>query len=161
MMHRNIKKQMMTATKTKKPKRKPAKELTLTGMRAKLWPVFSRYIRMRDCLEATGTITHGKCCTCGRSYSISKLQAGHFIPGRVDSILFEPTCVHSQCYRCNVLRQGEWVKYFRFMNREYGLEYIFKMMDLSEKKCEITPEWVAITMNYYLEQIAIMEEEHG
>lgn len=150
----------MNSTKTK-TKRKPVKEPTLTGMKAKLWPVFSRYIRMRDCLEATGTITHGVCCTCGRSYPIGKLQAGHFIPGRADSILFEPTCVHSQCYRCNVLRQGEWVKYFRYMGDKYGLDYIFKMMTLSEEIREITPEWVTITMNYYQEQIAIMEEKHG
>lgn len=147
--------------KNKKTKRRPPKEPLLTGMRAELWPVFSRYIRMRDCLEATGTTTHGKCCTCGRSYPIGKLQAGHFIPGRADSILFEPTCVHSQCYRCNVLRQGEWLKYFRYMEKKYGLEHVFKLMALSEEKREITPEWAAITLNYYLEQIAIMEARHG
>ncbi len=152
----------MTSTTAKtKNKRKPAKQPTLTGMRAKLWPVFSRYIRMRDCLEATGTITHGKCCTCGRSYPISKLQAGHFIPGRADSILFEPTGVHGQCYRCNVLRQGEWVRYFRYMEKKYRLEHVFKLMALSEEKREITSEWVAVTTAFYLEQIAIMEEEHG
>ncbi len=151
----------ITKTKTKKVKRKPAKEPTLTGMRAKLWPVFSRYIRMRDCLEATGTITRGVCCTCGRSYPIGKLQAGHFIPGRADSILFEPTCVHSQCYRCNVLRQGEWVKYFRYMEKKYGIRPVYNLMCLSEEKREITPEWVAITMNYYQEQITIMETQHG
>lgn len=152
----------MTMTKTKnKPKRKPAKEPTLTGMRKKLWTPFSRYIRMRDCLETTGTITHGECCTCGRRYPISKLQAGHFIPGRADSILFEPTCVHAQCYRCNILRQGEWLKYFRYMEEKYGLEHIFKMMKLSEEKREITPEWIAWTLKFYLEQIAIAEEEHG
>lgn len=146
----------MTATKTKK-----VKEPTLTGMRRKLWTPFSRYIRMRDCFEATGTITHGVCCTCGRSYPIGKLQAGHFIPGRMDSILFEPTCVHSQCYRCNMLRQGEWVKYFRYMEKKYGLPHIFKMMALSEDKREITPEWAAITLNYYLEQTANMERQYG
>ena len=151
----------MSVTKTKKAKRKSVKEPTLTGMRAKLWPIFSRYIRMRDCLEATGTITHGVCCTCGRGYPTGKLQAGHFIPGRADSILFEPTCVHSQCYRCNVLRQGEWVKYFRYMEDKCGLEHIYHLMSLSERKLEITPEWAAITMNYYLEQIAIMEEANG
>ena len=150
-----------TKRKVKKPKRKSAKEPTLTGIRAELWPVFSRYIRMRDCLEATGTISYGRCCTCGRSYPIGKLQAGHFIPGREDSILFEPTCVHSQCYRCNMLHQGEWVKYFRYMEEKYGLERVFKLMALSEEKREITPEWAAITMAFYLEQIAEMEAQHG
>jgi hypothetical protein len=47
------------------------------------------------------------------------------------------------------------------MQKKYGLDHIFKMIDLSEKKCEITLEWATIAMNYYLEQIAIMEAEHG
>jgi len=147
--------------KKKKAKRKATKQPTITGMKKKLWAVFSKYIRMRDCLEVTKTLTSGKCCTCGRSYPISKLQAGHFIPGRADSILFEPTCVHSQCYRCNVLRQGEWVKYFRYMERKYGLGHINRLMTLSEEEREITPEWAAIALNYYQEQILKMEAEHG
>lgn len=116
---------------------------------------------MRDCIEATGTITHGRCCTCGRSYPIKKLQAGHFIPGRADSILFEPTCVHGQCYRCNVVRSGEWVKYFRFMEEKYGRVHIFQLMSQSEKACEITPEWIAHSMTYYQDRVDEMEAQYG
>ena len=153
----------MTATKTrKKGKRtRTSNEVPITGQKKKLWVVFSRYIRMRDCVEATGTITHGKCCTCGRSYPIGKLQAGHFIPGRADSILFAVTCVHTQCYRCNVIRSGEWVKYFRYMEGTYGLEHIFQLMKQSEAPCEITPEWIASSMTYYQEQVEAMEAMYG
>ena len=133
------------------------KELTITTLKKKLWKIFSIYIRMRDCLETTGTTTHGNCCTCGRDYPIGKLQAGHFIPGREDSILFDPACVHAQCYRCNVQRSGEWVKYFRFMEKKYGREFIFELMIRSEKKCLITIPWVELTMIYYLEIINEME----
>ncbi len=151
----------MPVAKKTKPKKKTSKKKTptITAMKAKLWPVFSIYIRMRDCLATTGTLEHGKCCTCGRLYPRGRLQAGHFIPGRQDSILFEPTCVHAQCYRCNVERSGEWVKYFRFMEEEYGREEIFRLMKLSEEVRLITPEWVVTAMAWYEANIKIVEFE--
>ena len=112
---------------------------------------------MRDCLETTGTITHGLCCTCKRDYPIGKLQAGHFVPGRMDSILFEPTCVHSQCYRCNIKLGGNWVRYYRFMQKKYGQAQIDRLMELSEQPRLITPEWIETTVAYYLEKIEEME----
>ena len=139
--------------------KKKKKEPTITAQKKKLWVVFSRYIRMRDCLATTKTITHGKCCTCGRQYPIGKLQAGHFIPGRQDSILFEPTCVHAQCYRCNIQRQGEWVKYFRFMEEKYGPDEIFRLVALSEEARLIDFAWVIRAKTYYEMQIADMEHE--
>lgn len=133
------------------------KDPTITSLKKKLWKIFSIYTRMRDCIQTTGTTTHGKCCTCGRDYPIGKLQAGHFIPGRADSILFDPACVHAQCYRCNVQRSGEWVKYFRFMEKNYSRDFIFELMKKSETKCVITPEWIETTAAYYLERIEGME----
>ncbi len=130
---------------------------TITALKKKLWKIFSIYIRMRDCLETTGTTTHGKCCTCRKDYPIGKLQAGHFIPGRSDSILFDPICVHAQCYRCNIKRQGEWLKYFRFMEKKHGREFVLELMDRSERKCLITIGWVELTTIYYLEKIEEME----
>lgn len=63
----------------------------------KAWDAFSRYIRTRDCLKSTGDRNRGACVTCGRVFDFKKLQAGHFIPGRVNSILFDEQCVHAQC----------------------------------------------------------------
>jgi len=119
------------------------------------------YIRMRDCLETTGTLDAGLCCTCGSKHPLKKLQAGHFIPGRMDSILFEPTCVHAQCYRCNMRRQGEWVKYYRFMQKKYSDAHIFYLMELSEQKREIDLEWVASTAVYYSAKINELQEAHA
>ena len=118
-----------------------------------LCKIFSMYIRMRDCFEATGTLDNGLCCTCGKSYPLKKLQAGHFIPGRMDSILFEPTCVHAQCYRCNMRRQGEWVKYYRFMQKKYGQAQVDWLMELSEQVRVIDEEWIVTTAIYYLAKI--------
>ena len=130
---------------------------TITAKKKVLWKIFSIYIRMRDCLETTGITTHGKCCTCERDYPIGKLQAGHFVPGRMDSILFDPACVHAQCYRCNIKLGGNWVKYYWYMQNKYGQMEIDRLMGLSVKKCKITPEWIETTAAYYLERIEEME----
>ncbi len=134
---------------------------TITAKKKALWKIFSVYIRYRDCFAATGTLENGVCCTCGRSYSYTKLQAGHFVPGRMDSILFEPTCVHAQCFRCNIKLGGNWVKYYRYMQKKYGQAQIDHLMELSEKKCLITPEWIENTMVHYLKKIKEMEVEYG
>lgn len=100
----------------------------LEKQRAKTWTAFSRFIRLRDCLQATGTIYRGKCCTCGKEYPIGKLQAGHFMPGRMDSVLFDEDQAHAQCYRCNVLLSGMWPAYYRFMEERHGKETIDVMI---------------------------------
>ena len=126
-----------------------------------LWKIFSMFIRMRDCFAATGTLDNGFCCTCGRPKTYKTLQAGHFIPGREDSILFEPTCVHAQCYRCNVKRSGEWVKYYRFMQKKYGQTVIDRLMELSEQTRVIDEVWIASTAIYYLSKIDELREEYA
>jgi len=132
----------------------------LTKAKKDLSRIFSTYIRTRDCLATTGMLDEGLCCTCKRRYPLKKLQAGHFIPGRMDSILFEPTCVHAQCYRCNMRRQGEWVKYYRFMQKKYGNDEIERLMKLSEKNCSITIGWIESTKTYYLTKIDELKENY-
>lgn len=90
----------------------------------KAWNAFSKYIRTRDCLRFTGDPDSGPCVTCWRTYPISMLQAGHFIDGRGNSVLFDERLVYSQCYGCNVGRSGAYVEYFVFMEKEWGREKI-------------------------------------
>ena len=117
---------MRTATKKKRP--------TISKEKKKAWNLFSKYIRLRDCLETTGTPDYGICCTCGIKYHFKELQAGHFIPGRHNSILFDERNVHAQCVGCNRFKQGNTVKYFRFMQNKYGEEVI---KELEQKDNEL------------------------
>ena len=84
------------------------------------WDAFSKMIRIRDALRTTGTTTHAACCTCDRVYPVERLQGGHFLPGRHNAILFDEHNVHAQCHGCNMFKQGNSIKYFRFMQRTYG-----------------------------------------
>ena len=57
-------------------------------------------------------------------YPYEKLQAGHFIAGRTNGILFEPRAVHAQCVGCNMYGGGQHAKYERFMLDRYGASVI-------------------------------------
>lgn len=83
-----------------------SKIATLKKMKDKAWSQFSRYIRLRDCINTTGTNTEGICYTCGKRLPINKLQAGHMISGRTNSVLFDEQSVQIQCYSCNVMKSG-------------------------------------------------------
>ena len=129
------------------------KEWTKTKWKDWLWIKFSQYIRLRDCLKTTGSSDYGLCVTCGRKYPRKNLQAGHFLPGRTDAILFDEDGVHAQCYRCNCHLQGDWPAYYRFMQKEYGQEKIEQMIDQRNEEVEMTVEWIQEAYDYYVKRI--------
>lgn len=103
----------------------------------KAWAEFSRFIRIRDCLRFTGDPTLGKCVTCDREYPFKQLQAGHFIQGRGNAVLFDERLVYSQCVGCNgnppIGKGGNYVEYFVFMEKEWGREMIDEFRALKHK----------------------------
>jgi len=88
------------------------------------WESFSRYIRTRDCIRFSGSPEWGKCVTCNRPYDFKHLQAGHFIQGRGNAVLFDERLVYSQCVGCNgnppYGKGGNYVEYYVFMLEEWG-----------------------------------------
>lgn len=106
-------------------KKKPPKD-TLTKHKDKAWRAFSIYIRTRDCLRTTSDPERGTCVTCNRPYHFKQLQAGHWIPGRNNAVLFSERGVHAQCYGCNYSKSSNPIKYWLFMEQTYGR----KIMDL-------------------------------
>ena len=102
-------------------------------LKKKAWVLFSRYIRLRDCLKTTGTTTHGVCITCGKNYPFESLQAGHFIAGRSNAVLFDEHGVFAQCYACNVGLHGNVLEYRRKIIEMYG-EGSDEVMEVESKK---------------------------
>lgn len=90
-----------------------------SSIKKKAWTVFSEYIRKRDADRRGWTA----CVTCGRAGHWRQFDAGHFIPGRGNGILFDERGVHAQCKRCNA-RSGNPVPYYQYMEKRYGLEVI-------------------------------------
>ena len=92
-------------------------------LKGEVWEVFSRFIRLRDCLFTTGTRTHGRCISCDKLCTFSQLQAGHFIPGRSSNILFDEEIVHAQCSYCNNALEGNHHNYRKAILDLYGNGY--------------------------------------
>lgn len=84
------------------------------------WQYFAYYTRRKECMETTGDYDYGICCTCGEQKEFGMLDAGHFVSGRVDSILFDEDMVHIQCVRCNRFASGMWPEYYEYMVDRYG-----------------------------------------
>ena len=104
-------------------------------LKKEAWSAFSAFIRTRDCIRFSGSPDEGVCVTCKREYPYKKLQAGHFIGGRTNAVLFDERIVYSQCYGCNVGKSGNYLDYFYFMEKEIGRPAIDAMViELKEKK---------------------------
>jgi len=104
----------------------------------KTWKVFSRFIRRRDCLKTTGTLTRGKCTTCGREYPIGKLDAGHFQNKKMHSNLrYDEMNVNAQCTYCNRYQHGALDKYTRALDGIYGRKKVDDLID----RGRITKKW--------------------
>lgn len=88
-----------------------------------VWVNFSLYIRARDADE-NGIVL---CCTCNKKlyWKSSDCHAGHFIPGRGGSVLFDDKIVHGQCSNCNNPSRGggRYLDYEDFMRRKYNLSW--------------------------------------
>lgn len=87
------------------------KTVTYSKAKDRAWKAFSEFIRRRD---------NGKCFTCGIIKPWKQMQAGHWIPGRHNSNLFNEQGCHCQCYHCNVGLKGNPVVYYDNMIKRYG-----------------------------------------
>ncbi len=121
----------MKLRKVKKPK---VKKVSLKTARNKAWKVFSEYIRRKY------AITNGNvyCCTCNWVGPWQESQAGHFVDGRNNSVLYDERLIHVQCVRCNVFLKGNKVVYTVFMMKKYLLT-IDQIKEFDELKHKSRP----------------------
>ncbi len=111
----------MRIATTERPKARKPK--TVSKLKKEAWDLFSKYIRLRDCLKTTGCSSFGLCITCGKRLHFKLLQAGHFIPGRHNANLFSEEGTHAQCYNCNINLRGNTLVYRRKIIELYGEGY--------------------------------------
>jgi len=90
----------------------------------KAWKAFSRYIRLRDCIATTGDDQGGLCISCKDYVPFKESQAGHFIDGRGNAVLFDEELVFLQCRTCNIFKRGNYVAYTVEMVKRVGLEKV-------------------------------------
>jgi hypothetical protein len=144
----------------RKPTSRKKRRSELQKKKAAAWTLFSRYIRLRDCLATTGTLTRGKCCTCDKIIEMGRdAHAGHFIGGRLNAILFDERGVHLQCATDNMFRQGAGVDYYRFMLDKYGGSVIDELVALSKTTRRFTIDELDEMMASWRQSIEQYEEQ--
>ena len=111
------------------------KQPSKSTVKGKTWRAFSKFIRLRDALKTTGTLTHVKCITCGKLLEVSFCDAGHFVSRRYNATLFDERNVNTQCRYCNRFLDGNLLEYRRQLVKMYG-EGIDT--ELEDKATEIT-----------------------
>jgi len=82
------------------------------------------YIRVMRCLETTGLAFLGVCFTCERRFHLEYLDAGHFISGRRNAVLFDIKCIRLQCNFCNVINHGQPKIYKKKMVELFGESWV-------------------------------------
>ncbi len=114
-------------TSKKKPLNKKSKR-SIPSLKDKVWVVFSKYIRRRDCLATTGSIEYGECISCGTNKPFSELDAGHFVP-KHNGNLFSEHGVNAQCQSCNRYHSGMPLEYQDALIEKYGIEETKRLRD--------------------------------
>ena len=133
----------MNLTKRKKKKKK-AKKIKLSTVKAKCWKLFSQYIRL-SAADDNGIV---RCVTCGELLFWREAQAGHFISGRTNAVLFDERLVHPQCMSCNIWQDGNYVAYTLFMLTKHTREEIEEFQALKHK-----------TVKYSIPDLLAMEKD--
>jgi len=127
---------------------KPKKKTKLSHVKDGTWEIFSIYIRIRDGIRTTGNPNNAICVTCKKKFSFDQLDAGHFLPGRGNAILFDVRGCHAQCKMCNN-NNGCYESYFEYMKEVYGKKTI---EDLESLK--------GITRIYYREKLMELRKKY-
>jgi hypothetical protein len=130
--------------------KKVTKKRTISACKKQAWMAFSEWIRLRDCISTTGNTDSGVCITCGKLVSGGNRQAGHFIAGRTNAILFDEDIVHLQCFGCNVCNHGEQLEYYYAMKKlGYTEDEITILRQRRNTACKYTAEDYETIAEYY------------
>lgn len=144
----NMKKGIKLPPKIKKP--------TVKVLKKKTWDIFSKYIRLRDCLKTTQTKDALKCISCGRLVKFHECDAGHFISRRFNATLFDERNVNGQCKGCNGFG-GNLLAYRRGLIRKYGEGIDIELEDLATEIKKFTPQELLEKIVYYQKKINHLE----
>ena len=139
-------------------KRKP----TISQLKKRCWKLFSVYVRMRDCIETTGSLEYGECFTCDNppQHPFKNLQAGHFIAGRHNANLFSEKGTQIQCRRCNIFLGGNPLVYRRKLIEKYGKGIDTELEKEAHQIKRFTIPELLSMINYYQERIEFMKTQN-
>jgi hypothetical protein len=137
-------------------KKRKTNKITVNKLKDKVWKEFSQHIR-RKYADWKGDVQCVTCQTWLREFEYKGIslpgwksaQAGHFIPGRHNSILFDERHVYPQCYRCNVILHGNLINYYPFMIKTQGQRVINELKKLDKVNKQFTTTELEVLLEKY------------
>jgi hypothetical protein len=101
------------------------------------------------------------CVTCGKvspwTSHEGQMQTGHFLPGRLFSILFEEDNVAPQCVHCNKYRGGAIEDYRLWMEEVRGVDTIERLTRLKATTRQFTREELVDMRSVYEARLNVAE----
>lgn len=103
------------------------KKSELTKAKEKLWKLMRKITEKR--------FPDSKCYTCGRGpLEGSNRQLGHFITSSTCSteMRYDLDNVRWQCYDCNINKNGNWVAFYKALQRDNGEQWVKDLIERNE-----------------------------
>jgi 5-methylcytosine-specific restriction endonuclease McrA len=99
--------------------------------KAGVWKLASEYNRRKDA-DDNGYV---ECCTCGKVWFWTDLDAGHFIPrSNGKAVFWYPDNIHAQCSGCNRFhKERAKINYTLYMVKRYGQDKVDELLRASKK----------------------------
>lgn len=110
-------------------------------LKDKAWQAFARYIKARYS-DKYGMCL---CVTCGARHHYQDghhINAGHFVAGRGNSVLFDEDLVRPQCVTCNCAGSGEQYRFAQYLVGSEGKtqEQIEELLSRRHKVVKFTDQ---------------------
>jgi hypothetical protein len=138
------------------PKARTKNDNSISKLKKRVWVVVSQYIR----LKYSDFRGYCKCVTCNVVKPYTQLQAGHFVQGRRNGVLFDERNIHPQCYICNVCKHGDLLNYRDFMLKTYGEDVINELRALDQESKQFTVPELKALKEIYSNKLLELQHEH-
>lgn len=96
----------------------------------------SKFIRKRD----TDRKGNALCISCKQEFNADKMDCGHFISSKHESVRYEPQNIWLQCRKCNGQRGGNRVNYEINLRQILGDAAVDNLIYMSNQIAKFTKE---------------------
>lgn len=122
----------------------------------KLDAVFSQFIRLRD----SNNKWIVECPLCWSKIPRKKAQNMHFVSRWNMKYRYDEINCNAWCMRCNVILNGNYIIYTRWMIRKYWLDKVDEMI-FDKQPFKIRTYELEAMIEYYMEKVKeLMKEKH-
>jgi len=133
------------------------KKDSTSNYKDKLDKVFSKFIRLRDCMPNG----YFRCISCGKIKPISQADCGHYINRQHMATRFDEMNCNAQCRKCNRFDEGNIQGYRHGLIQKYGEQRVL-LLELKKSDIRQYSEFeLSALINHYSKLVEKLKEEKG